>query len=91
VLGIHSRGFPRGNAKKVRIKLIDVLDKSTPSDVGPAGYRRIRIVESIQQPTIGWNFRNGVDTVCEQSPEIMRIIDVAGKTAANTNDGNRFA
>src|SRR4026208_2226637 len=44
VLGIHIRSFPRRNAKELRIKLIDGVNKSAPQGGGLPSQPRVSII-----------------------------------------------
>src|SRR5215510_4504949 len=79
------------DAKERCVKLVDVVYESTPASIHLPGYRRRRIVVTIDVPPIRRNLINGINTILQQSPELGRRIDVARKTATNSHDGNRLS
>lgn len=53
VLGIHHHGFAGGYAKELRIKLIDLVDKTAPLNVGVPWFARLGIKEFLDIPAMG--------------------------------------
>ena len=88
MLRIHERSLARGDAKKLRIEQVNVLDKSAPAAIGLAWLAWIRMVKLSNVPAIGWNLRHRVHSVAEELPKGLRVIGSARKSAADPNDGD---
>src|SRR4030095_14226859 len=90
MLWIHVRSLPRRNTKKLRIKLVDAVDKSASQSDGFASHTRFSVVISLHVPAIGWHLDNGFPAFDEKLPKGILRTHAAGKTAANSNNRNTF-
>src|ERR1700751_419437 len=90
MLRIHIGCFSGCNSEKLRIKLVDRIDKSSPSSDRSAGQTRLRVVKSLDVPSIRRYFTNRFASLCEQLPQRFEIIHATGKTAADSDDGDSF-
>ena len=88
VLGIHIRSFPRRNAKELRIKLIDGVNKSAPQGDGFASHARFSIIISLHVPAIGWHFNDAFPAFDQKLPKGILRTHAAGETAADSNNRN---
>jgi len=68
MLRIHIRSFPWRNAKELRIKLIDGVNKPAPEGDGFASYARFSIIISLHVPAIGWHFNDAFPAFDEKLP-----------------------
>jgi hypothetical protein len=87
MLRIDPRSFSGRDAKKLCVKLIYAVNESAPSSVDLAWLSRISIKKSVNVETLSWDFRNGVNPVAQELPELLWSVRAAGKTAADPNDG----
>src|SRR5260370_12071381 len=88
MLRIHVRRFPRRDTKKLRIKLIDGVNKSAPKGDGCATYARFSIIVSRHVPAIGWHFNDAFSAFDEKLPKGILRTHATGETAADSNNRN---
>jgi hypothetical protein len=84
LLRVHRGSFTRGNSKKTRIKLIDVLQQSSVP-VGVASG-----LPAAQSTPAGRHCSDSVHAVFENTPVAFEIAHAAGKTAARSYERDRF-
>ena len=90
MLRIHIGRFSGCNSEKLRIKLVDRIDKSSPPSDRTAGQTRFRVIKPLDVPSIRRHFTNRFASLCEQPPQRFEIIYATGKTAADSDDGDAF-
>ena len=90
MLRIHVRSFPRRDTKELRIKLIDGVNKPAALGDGFAGHTRLGIVISLHVPAIRRHFNDAFTAFDEKLPKGILGAHAAGKTAADSNNGNTF-
>jgi len=90
MLRIDIGSFPRRDAKKLRIELIDVGDE--PAALGDrfAGHTRLRIIVTLNIPAIGWNIDNTLTTFDKKFPQRVEVVHAAGEVTADSNDCDSF-
>ena len=76
--------------KKRGVELVDAVEEAAPAPHDPPGRRGRRRVERVEVEAVAGHLGDGVAPFHEQPPERVRIRR-AGKTAGQTNDGDRFA
>jgi hypothetical protein len=90
VLGIHVGRLARRDSEELRIELVDSVDESpTPGD-GLAQDARLGIVEPFDIPPIRWNLTDSLTTFREELPKRFSVVNAAGESATDSNDGNTF-
>lgn len=88
-MGVHPRGFSRGDAEEMGVELIHLLQEAAPGGVHFARGGRVGVVKGVPIKALGWHLADGIHAVSEQPPERMRVVR-AGKPAADADDGDRF-
>ena len=88
MLRIHVGSFPRRDTKKLRIKLIDGVNKSAAQGDGFASHARFSIIISLHIPAIGWHFNDAFTAFDEKLPKGVLRTHAAGETAADSNNRN---
>ena len=68
MLRIHVGSFPRRDAKKLRVELIDGVNKSAAQGNGFAGHTRLSIVVSLYVPSIGRHLDDAFPAFDEKFP-----------------------
>src|SRR5437763_7499330 len=87
MLRIHVRSFARRNAKKLRIELIDLIQKAGACSERFSGDPWLRIIISLHIPSIGGHISDRVPAFDEQLPKGFRVVDPAGETASDSDNG----
>ena len=95
VLRIHVGRFPRRDAEKLRIELVDAIDKAAAPRDGLAGNARLRIIKAFDVPPIRRHVADRLAALDQQFPERVGVVDSAGKAATDSDDsdavlGHRF-
>ena len=90
MLRIDVGRFPRRNAEKLRIELVDRVDKSAAQGDGFAGHARLGIIISLHVPAIGRHLNDAFAAFDEKFPKGFLRIHAAGETATDSNDCNTF-
>ena len=90
VLRIDVGSFARRDAKKLRIELIDAVNKAAAHGDGFAGHARLRIVISLHVPAIGRHLDDAFPAFDEKFPKGFLSSHAAGKTATDSDDCNTF-
>jgi hypothetical protein len=85
VLRIHIWSFPWRNAKELRVKLIDGINKSGPQRDGFASYARFSIIISLYIPAIGRHFNDAFPAFDKKLPKGILRTRATGETAADSN------
>ncbi len=88
LLGIHSRGLPRGDPEERGVEAIDAVDESSPARVRAARLVGVGIEQRIDVPAIARHLGDGVYALVQQAPERFRRPRTARYAAGRTNDGN---
>ena len=89
-LRVHRRCFSRGDSEELGVKAIDFAQKPTSPRVGAPRDGSIRVVDRVSVPSLGGDIDDGIEVFLE---EVQKRTDsfCAGKTAAHSNDRNRFS
>src|ERR1700730_7392014 len=90
MLRIHVGSFPRRDTKKLRIKLIDGVNKSATQRNGFSSHARLSIIIPPRVPAVRWHFNDAFTGFDEKLPKGVFGIYAAGKTATDSNDRNTF-
>ena len=88
LLRIDVGRLARRNAEKLRIELVDAIDETAALGDGFAGQARLGIVKALHIPPVRRHVADRLPALDEQFPEGVRVIDSAGKPAADSDDGN---
>ena len=91
LLGIHPRGFARGNAKKFRVESVDAIQKCAVPGIGFAGQIAVLAMVGWNMPAVFRDFRDGIFPVDQHIPKSCRMIAPAGKSAADADNRNGFS
>ena len=84
VLRIDVGSFPRRDAKKLRIELIDAVNKSAALGDRFASHPRFGIIISLDVPAIGWHLDDAFPAFDEKLPEGFRV------NSRRRENGNRL-
>ena len=90
MLGIHVGRLARRDSEELRIELVDSVDKSPTSGDRLAQDARLGIVEPLDIPPIRWNLTDSLTTLHEELPKRFSVVNAAGESATDSNDGNTF-
>ena len=90
MLRIHVGSFPRRDAKKLRIELIDCVNKSSAQGDGFSSHTRFGVVISLHVPAIGRHLPDAFPAFDEKFPKGFLRTHAAGKTATDSNNCNTF-
>src|ERR1700750_655098 len=88
MLRIYVRRFSRRDAKKLGVKLIDLIQKSHASGEVVSSNPCLRIIITLDIPSIWRDVADSVSSFDQQFPERVRINDTTGKAATDSNYGN---
>ena len=88
MLRIHVGRFARRDAKKLRIKLVDLIQKPAALREDFPAIPGSGIVEPLDIPSIGRHIADRLAPLDQQFPERFGVIDAAGKAAADSDDGD---
>src|SRR5438105_4862026 len=90
MLRIHVGSFPGGDAKKLRIELVDVVNKpATESDRLPC-HARFSVIISLHVPPVGWHWNDPFPAFDEKLPKRLFRTHAAREATAYSNDCNTF-
>ena len=89
LLRIEALCFPGRDFEKLRIELVDAVQKPSPLADRLPGNRRTRIKEAIEIDARGGNFGDGVTPSLKSRPQALDVGDAAGETTANPNNRDR--
>ncbi len=87
LLWIDSARLSRRYAEKIRVERVDLLEKASPTRVKLAGLPRIWIEQRVEVEAIGGHFRDRVDPIAQEFPELVRRMGPAWKATAHADDG----
>src|SRR4029434_3559367 len=87
VLRINVGRFARRNTEKLRIELVDAIDEAAAPRDGLPGNARLRIIKAFDVPPIRRHLADGLAALDQEFPERVWVIDSAGKSAADSDDG----
>src|SRR5215510_11888774 len=87
---VHARRLRRGNGEEPCIEAVYFADIATGSHVGLARRNRVRIIECIDIPAVGWDFRDAVPPPRQDRQEFIETRDVPWKFATSSHDRNRL-
>ena len=90
MLRIHVGRFPRRDAKKLRIELIDRFDKSAAQRDGFSSHPRFGVVISLDVKAIGRHLNDAFPAFDEKFPKGFLRTHATGKTATDSNYCNTF-
>src|SRR6218665_1015135 len=88
MLGVHPGGLSRRDAEEARRELIDVPQEATTAGVDLPGLIRIRVVEAVRVPPIGWNLGDGVHALGQHAPVPGRVDGTTREPASDADDGD---
>ena len=88
VLRVQTGRLPRGNAKKKRVELVDLVEEGAGPRVHLASFGALWIVERINFPTFSWNGAHPVLQAAQNLPEGFRAVSPR-EAAGHADDGNR--
>ena len=71
------------------VELPRMIDESATPDVQPSGTGWVRVVELVDIEALAGNLADRVDAFPEVLPEAPWRVRVAGKTTADSHDGDR--
>jgi hypothetical protein len=91
LLRIEADGFPRRNAKELRVELADLVQKSALACIKSCPASRLGIVVSVHVEAVGRNLADCVDPVAQQTPIRWPVSDTSRKAAPDADDGDRLA
>ncbi|MNJ39021.1 hypothetical protein D3C77_338830 [compost metagenome] len=87
LLRIHLLCFNRSDLEKLRIELIDILEKASPFAWIRSNFLLIHIVKKLQFPAILLNFTNRILAIDQVRPELLQIVCM-GITSAHSYNGD---
>src|SRR5687767_11887281 len=90
VLRIDVGSFPRRDTKKLRIELIDRVNKPAAHGDGFTGDTWFGVVISLHVPPVGRHLDHTFPAFDEKFPERFGVVYTAGKPATDSNDRNTF-
>src|SRR5262249_37559458 len=90
MLRINIGSFTRRNAKELRVKFINLVDKATALGDRFSSNPRLRVVVALDVPTVRRHIDDAFATSDEQLPERVDIVYPAGETATDSDNGNTF-
>ena len=88
LLRIDVGGLARGNAEKLRVELVDPADETAALGDRLSGQPGLRVIEAPDIPAVGRDFRHRLAPLDQKIPEILRVVQVAGKAAAHADNCN---
>ena len=89
MLRIDAGRFSRRDPKKCGVKRVDIVDEAAPTGHHSAWRAGIAVVKPSRIPALFRNFGNGIDSVAQKSPEGLRAVRAARKTATHPNNRDR--
>ena len=90
LLRINVGRLPRRDAEKLRVKLVDPVEKSSALGDRLAGDPGFGVIKPLHIPPVGGHFGHDIATFGQQLPKRLRVVDSAGETAADADDCDTF-
>jgi hypothetical protein len=90
MLGVYIGSLARRDSEELWIELVDSVDESSASGDRFAQNARLRIVEPLDIPPIRRNLTDSLTGFQEELPKGFSVVGAAGKSTADSNDGNTF-
>ena len=87
LLRIERFSFARRNAEEVGVEVRRVSDESPPAVGQAPGRCRLLAVPPIDVEAVRRNLLDGIDSIFQNSPEVLESID-RGEAATDSDDGN---
>ena len=86
MLRVDANCLAIGNSEEFGVEKVDVIEKAAPFGRHLHGCFRVGVIILIDVPAIAGNLTDGINSVCEQLPEIGECVGAAGKTARHPDD-----